>query len=90
MQSKPRLSKIVAELGCSHTPHRRATATTATLTAAEARKVRPEEARDPQGRNQMLPAGTAAAAEASYVSLQDRVADLNRKIHRYATNSARA
>ena len=89
MHPGSRLSKIDSELGAAN---RRIEADRhhGYLTAMEARKVRAEE------RAIRMAAATAAhhsggrLPEAMFVSLQERVADLNRNIHRYANNSARA
>ena len=89
MHPGSRLSKIDGELGAAN---RRIEADRhhGYLTAMETRKVRAEE------RAIRMAAATAAhhnggrLLEAMFVSLQERVADLNRNIHRYANKSARA
>jgi hypothetical protein len=89
MQYKPRLSKIVAELGAA-TRRIERDRHHGYLTAAEARKVRSEEAAIRTAAISAASKHGGQIPEARFVSLQERVTDLNRNIHRYATNSARA
>jgi hypothetical protein len=84
-----RLSRIDSELGAANRRidvdrHR------GELTAMETRKVRAEERAIRTAAVATAHRNGGRLPEAKFVSLQERVGDLNRNIHRYASNSARA
>jgi hypothetical protein len=89
MQQRPRLSRIVGELGAAN---RRIETDRhhGYLTAMEAKKVRAEERAIRTAAVATAHRNGGRLPEARFISLQERVTDLNRNIHRYATNSARA
>ena len=89
MHPGSRLSKIDSELGAAN---RRIEADRhhGYLTAMETRKVRAEERAIRTAAVATAHRNGGRLPEAKFVSLQERVSDLNRMIHRYASNSARA
>jgi hypothetical protein len=84
-----RLSKIDSELGAAS---RRIDADRhhGSLTAMELKRVRSEERAIRTAAMATAHRNGGRLPEAKFVSLQERVTDLNRMIHRYANNSARA
>jgi hypothetical protein len=84
-----RLSKFDSELGAAN--RRIETARHhGDLTAMETRRVRAEERAIRTAAVATAHRNGGRLPEAKFVSLQERVGDLNRNIHRYASNSARA
>lgn len=89
MHPGTRLSKIDSELGVAN---RRIEADRhhGYLTAMETRKVRADERAIRTAANATARRDGGRLPEAKFVSLQERVTDLNRMIHHYASNTARA
>jgi hypothetical protein len=89
IHNNPRLSLIDNELGKA--AHRvEADRHHGYLTAMEARKVRAEEQAIRTAAATTAERNGGRLPEAQFVSLQERVTDLNQMIHRYANNSAHA